>query len=57
MDPTANLAEQRQIISDIEGIKYNCSPPSEVLMHLLELQKALDEWITGGGALPDSWVS
>lgn len=56
MDPTENLTEQRQIITDIEGTRYGGSPPSEVLKRLIELQKALDEWIVAGGALPDQWI-
>ena len=56
MDPTENLNEQREIIACIEGTMYDGSPPSEVLDRLIELQKALDEWIAAGGALPDQWI-
>jgi hypothetical protein len=57
MDLTDNLEEQRTIITQTEDSTYKRSPPSEVLGRLIELQQALDEWITAGGALPDQWIS
>jgi hypothetical protein len=54
MDPTANLAESLRIANRM------LDPESESMdtggaVRLAELVLALDEWIGGGGGLPQSW--
>jgi hypothetical protein len=59
MDPTANLAEIRQLTAKglRSSIKY-VGPllSAEEQYRLLELIEALDGWIMGGGFLPQSWA-
>ena len=50
MDPNANLAEQRRILA-----LPSDETTREDLARLAELAGALDEWISGGGFLPDAW--
>jgi hypothetical protein len=52
MDPNANLAEQRilQVI-----ITRSNNRKLYALERLADLAKALDEWISKGGSLPDEW--
>ena len=50
MDPTANLAEQREILEALED-GFGAAD----LERLAELCKAMDEWISEGGALPEQW--
>ena len=56
MDPDANLKEQRNIIERInDNLWSESGEPHPLLPRLAELVKALDEWITKGGALPKAW--
>lgn len=49
MDPNANLKEQRELAEAILALE-------EVdATRLAELVLALDEWIAGGGSIPDRW--
>ena len=66
MDPNANLAEQREIgarllvaldnIAD-NGDEYQLISRAVLadMYRFSELVEALDEWIVGGGFLPDAW--
>jgi hypothetical protein len=56
MDPTANLAEIRQLVA--KGLKSSFKPPLSVedQYRLLELIEALDWWLMRGGFLPQSWA-
>lgn len=51
MDPDANLKEQRGIIERADEMEVD----GDDLLRLTDLVKALDEWITKGGALPKAW--
>lgn len=51
MDPNDNLSEQLALAELIQ--RGNCS--EEDYDRLAELVLALDEWIRGGGFLPDVW--
>ena len=53
MDPNANLAEQRRISSRL--ITVTGADRLAALERLADLSDALDEWISGGGFLPDAW--
>lgn len=56
MDPDANLAEQRQLIAEMQheiDMTGNCDATKTE--RLLELVEALDEWIAKGGFLPKAW--
>jgi hypothetical protein len=52
MDPNANLAEQRRIVTRV--IAGDDSDAAH-LARLADLVQALDEWISRGGFLPDAW--
>jgi hypothetical protein len=53
MDPNVTLAEMRTIARlSAEG---RLADPIDSLERMGELIIALDEWITGGGFLPDAW--
>lgn len=53
MDPTTNLAEQRDIARRVllEGSRS----PTDDLLRLAELVVSLDGWLQIGGAMPDQW--
>jgi hypothetical protein len=52
MDPNANLTEQLKIAA----LLLNDDPNNAVAaIRLAELVEGLDEWIKGGGFLPDAW--
>lgn len=57
MDPDANLAEQKEIRERItlcqHGTGCNCVHDAD---RLAELGDALDDWIAGGGYLPNRWL-
>ena len=63
MDPNANLREQRELAREIlelvDRIEYGRDARrielSARAARLAELVEALDQWIAGGGFLPDSW--
>jgi len=52
MDPNANLAEQREL--QVLIARSNSQEPY-ALERLADLAKALDEWISNGGFLPNEW--
>lgn len=61
MDPTANLAEQREIAARIT-LAVDTADPSTInpvdpddAARLAELVMALDEWMSRGGFLPAAW--
>lgn len=52
MDPNENLRLQRDIVADLlagKGIDQNLA------VDLAELTRAMDEWLSKGGFLPDDW--
>ncbi len=51
MDPNANLAEQRRILARRDAGTARLADYER----LADLVAALDQWITGGGFLPDAW--
>lgn len=51
MDPNANLKEQRRIVTRI----INGTASASDVERLADLVEALDNWISRGGFLPDSW--
>jgi len=65
MDPNANLREQRELVEQINtllnaahGKRLTGTQEQDIILHsarLAELVEALDQWIAGGGFLPDSW--
>ena len=64
MDPTACLTKIRQLIREIEDFRADWDDPQPtqgpVLMvtlgaELADHVEALDEWIKGGGFLPEQW--
>lgn len=57
MDPTANLDEQRRLAKRLTEHDYQFDDTEMVNdgYALAELVLALDEWISKGGFLPDSW--
>ncbi len=59
MDPTENLKEQREIIEiiqrHVEAEHLDTVPPVQLLIRLVELHKALDEWLSQGNFLPRQW--
>ena len=59
MDPNANLEEQRKLAAHIirtvdtaGGDEFDLTEEAE---RLAELVQALDEWLAGGGFLPEPW--
>ena len=52
MDPNTNLKDQRDIIARIDTGEVD----SYLFDRLIELTRALDEWLTNGGFLPSSWT-
>lgn len=54
MDPNENLAEQRRIFARLDA--GNEREQTADLERLADLAQALDEWISGGGFLPDEWA-
>ena len=64
MDPTANLAKQRELAAvDWTGKETEELSPSELCelhinhIRLCELVEGLDQWISKGGFLPKQWGS
>lgn len=56
MDPNANLEEQLRIASRlVEAVDNERPVDPEDYARLAELVIALDNWISGGGALPERW--
>lgn len=59
MDPNANLEEQRRIVMRMLdhscSVSCSCNQCAHDGARLAELVKALDEWITKGGFLPQAW--
>lgn len=54
MDPTANLREQIALADQI--IKSESGNPQwSPAIELAELVLALNDWIAGGGFLPEQW--
>jgi hypothetical protein len=60
MDPNENLREQRalaeQLADGFNGDQDSAANYMNDAARLAELQQALDEWITGGGFLPNGWA-
>lgn len=62
MDPIANLARQRTIVSEINELRelgeghVPYGQVAELAYELAELVEALDEWLTKGGFLPTRWT-
>lgn len=56
MDPTENLKEQRMLCGSI-AVDINKEDPvnRDEANRLVELVQALDEWLCGGGFLPEDW--
>jgi hypothetical protein len=58
MDPEANLVEQLRIAQRILAVADdNREPSPHDALRLAELVAALDDHVSNGGALPDSWRS
>jgi hypothetical protein len=66
MDPNANLTEQRRIVAEIIAIQDSANDAGEITeasldrqselgVRLADLAEALDQWLAGGGFLPDAW--
>lgn len=58
MDPNANLAEQLQLAADILKQCDNATDATGVTQdaeRLAELVLALNEWLTNGGFIPQTW--
>jgi len=58
MDPNANLSAMRTIAQALVDMDPDTAPASVIAMNaarLAELALAMDEWIRGGGFLPDAW--
>lgn len=62
MDPSANLAEQRQITAKIMAAVDAADPDTGAFTvdpddayRLAELVQSLDEWLSRGGFLPGAW--
>ena len=51
MDPTACLAEIRKLLEDNELFVMDDNEAHR----LIELMESLDNWMTGGGFLPEQW--
>jgi len=56
MDPNSNLEEQRSILERVNDDSGEYEFDSDDLLRLAELAQALDEWIIGGGFLPNAWL-
>ena len=52
MDPNANLAEQRRLLRKFRSRNRLTSGEAT---RLAELVDALDEWLSGGGFMPEAW--
>jgi len=52
MDPNANLAEIRHLV---ESMREEHEVDALDAARLVELIEALDNWIVGGGFLPEAW--
>ena len=56
MDPNANLKELRQLCDSMSKAELADQQYSQDDMaRVLDLLTALDQWIAGGGFLPDAW--
>jgi len=51
MDPNATLTELRDLIDEY----YEDGPTDRLTRLLVDHFQALDNWIKGGGFLPDDW--
>lgn len=51
MDPNAALAELRGLYADL----LDTEEDDDHVMRIAELTQALDQWLTGGGFLPNEW--
>lgn len=54
MDPDANLAEQRFIVSRWQTSLHGELSAGDA-SRLAELSAALDGWLTNGGTFPEAW--
>lgn len=56
MDPTANLEEPRRVAQRLQAGHFTSEEEAaRAGERLAELVEALDEWIAGGGFLPEQW--
>lgn len=55
MDPDAALAEIRTVVRNVDTVPPEAAPG--VLSELCDRIDGLDQWLTGGGFLPDPWAS
>lgn len=56
MDPDANLKEQLRLVRRLSAqIDSDHEPDAGDVDRLCELVRSLDEWIAGGGFLPERW--
>lgn len=59
MDPNANLEEMNElaeaVLNDDEMAVARWGSKEEQLNRLAELVVAMDDWIVGGGFIPDKW--
>ena len=56
MDPNASLEEIRRLIFLVRTHEVLMpAEASDALDRITDLFKALDEWIVGGGFLPEAW--
>jgi hypothetical protein len=53
MDPNATLDELRELLRVVD-LDDNFYSPNDA-RRFVELVRALDEWLCGGGALPEDW--
>lgn len=58
MDPNVTLAEIRALIRDLREAQDDGDEGSvaDVGANLAEKTEALDQWVTGGGFLPEAWT-
>jgi hypothetical protein len=57
MDPNANLEEQRWLRAALlESAEAGVREWGAIAHRLAELSKAMDEWLSKGGALPTRWA-
>ncbi len=53
MDPNTNLQRQRQLCASL--LDGDVGDTADLAVELAELARALDEWISRGGFLPQAW--
>lgn len=56
MDPDANLEELRELVDRLVVNNEEGYMDSGDCERALELVRALDEWLSKGGALPEAWA-